>query len=41
MGAEGTAFYMEQIKQELQKAMVLTGCTKIEDITADIIREIR
>lgn len=40
MGAEGTAFYMEQIKQELQKAMVLTGCTKIEDISADIIREI-
>jgi isopentenyl diphosphate isomerase/L-lactate dehydrogenase-like FMN-dependent dehydrogenase len=40
MGADGTAFYMEQIKQELQKAMVLTGCTKIEDITPDIIREI-
>jgi len=41
MGVEGTAFYMEQIKQELQKAMVLTGCTSVHDISEEIIREIR
>lgn len=37
MGVEGTAYYMNHIKDELQKAMLLTGCGSIKDITEDAV----
>lgn len=37
MGAEGTTYYFNQIKDELQKAMLLTGCGSIKDITRDLV----
>jgi isopentenyl diphosphate isomerase/L-lactate dehydrogenase-like FMN-dependent dehydrogenase/biotin carboxylase len=40
MGARGVSFYLNTIKQELEQAMILTGCTSIADITPDIVRKI-
>jgi isopentenyl diphosphate isomerase/L-lactate dehydrogenase-like FMN-dependent dehydrogenase len=40
MGAEGTAFYMNKIKDEFSKAMVLTGCRTVKDIGRELIRKI-
>lgn len=40
MGADGTAFYMNNIREELRKAMILTGCKKLGDITRELVREI-
>jgi len=40
MGTEGTSFYLNKLKDEFQKAMVLTGCGNIKEIGSDIIRKI-
>ncbi len=40
MGADGTAFYMNNIREELRKAMILTGCRSLGDITRELVREI-
>lgn len=40
MGAEGTSFYMNNIKDEFRKAMILTGCKNIEEINSGIIRRV-
>jgi isopentenyl diphosphate isomerase/L-lactate dehydrogenase-like FMN-dependent dehydrogenase/biotin carboxylase len=40
MGVEGTSFYLNKLKDEFQKAMVLTGCRSIQEIGSDIIRKI-
>lgn len=40
MGAEGVAFYLKQIKKDLEKAMILTGCHKLSDINRDLIRAV-
>ena len=40
MGIEGTAYYMNHIRDELQKAMLLTGCGSIKDITRDVVLEL-
>lgn len=37
MGIEGTAYYFNQIRDELQKAMLLTGCGSIKDISREIV----
>ena len=41
MGAEGTTYYLKEIKKELEKAMILTGCNSIKDISPDIIKELK
>ncbi len=40
MGAEGVSYYLNHLKKDLEKAMILTGCQKISDITPDIIKAI-
>jgi len=40
MGAEGTSFYLDKIKDEFRKAMILTGCRSVKDIGSDIIRRV-
>lgn len=40
MGVEGTSFYLNQIKEEFSKAMVLTGCNTVKDIRSDLIRRV-
>ncbi|HOP62162.1 MAG TPA: alpha-hydroxy-acid oxidizing protein [Spirochaetota bacterium] len=40
MGIDGTAFYMNNIREELRKAMILTGCKSLSDINRELIREI-
>jgi isopentenyl diphosphate isomerase/L-lactate dehydrogenase-like FMN-dependent dehydrogenase len=40
MGARGVSFYLENLKRELGKAMILTGCKDIADITSDVVRKI-
>ncbi len=40
MGAEGVSFYLNHLKKDLEKAMILTGCHAIGDITPDIIKAI-
>ncbi|HON78109.1 MAG TPA: alpha-hydroxy-acid oxidizing protein [Spirochaetota bacterium] len=40
MGARGVSFYLENLKRELGKAMILTGCRDIADITPDVVRKI-
>jgi isopentenyl diphosphate isomerase/L-lactate dehydrogenase-like FMN-dependent dehydrogenase len=40
MGAEGTAFYLRQLKRDLEKAMILTGSGKVSAISRDIVRKI-
>ncbi len=39
-GKEGVAFYINLLAQELKKAMILTGCSSMEDITEEIILEV-
>jgi len=41
MGAEGVAYYLKELKKDLEKAMILTGCHTISDINSDIVKEIR
>jgi len=40
MGIEGTSFYLDKIKEEFSKAMVLTGCNTVKDIKSDLIRRV-
>ena len=40
MGVEGTSFYLNQVKEEFSKAMVLTGCNTVKDIKSDLIRRV-
>ncbi len=40
MKSEGTTFYMNNIREELRKAMILTGCRNIGDINRELVREI-
>jgi isopentenyl diphosphate isomerase/L-lactate dehydrogenase-like FMN-dependent dehydrogenase/biotin carboxylase len=37
MGAKGVSYYINTIKKDLEKAMILTGCGKISDINSDIV----
>ena len=37
MGAEGVTYYLNNLKKDLEKAMILTGCGTIKDISSDII----
>jgi len=39
-GADGISYYLSHIKRELKIAMILTGCSKIKDITSEIIRPV-
>jgi len=39
-GAEGTAFYLNKMKQDLQKAMILTGCSTLKDIDQSLVVKI-
>jgi isopentenyl diphosphate isomerase/L-lactate dehydrogenase-like FMN-dependent dehydrogenase/biotin carboxylase len=40
MGSEAVAYYLKSLQAELKKAMILTGCATIDDITHDIVRKI-
>ena len=40
MGAEGVSYYLNYLKKDLQKAMILTGCRDILAITPDIIKQV-
>jgi isopentenyl diphosphate isomerase/L-lactate dehydrogenase-like FMN-dependent dehydrogenase/biotin carboxylase len=40
MGDDGVAFYLNYLKKDLEKAMILTGCNSIQDINPDIITKI-
>jgi isopentenyl diphosphate isomerase/L-lactate dehydrogenase-like FMN-dependent dehydrogenase len=40
MGIDGTAYYMNHIKEEVKKVMKLTGCATIKDINSDIIMKV-
>jgi len=40
MGIKGTSFYLNNLKDELRKTMILTGCKNIKDIRGDIIRRV-
>ncbi len=40
MGAEGVSYYLNYLKKDLQKAMILTGCRDIPAITPDIIKQV-
>jgi isopentenyl diphosphate isomerase/L-lactate dehydrogenase-like FMN-dependent dehydrogenase/biotin carboxylase len=39
MGAEGTAFYLNKMKEDLQKAMILTGCSTLKDIDESLVEK--
>jgi len=39
-GEEGVEFYLNQIIAELKKAMILTGCRTLKDISKDILLEV-
>ncbi|HRZ26021.1 MAG TPA: alpha-hydroxy-acid oxidizing protein [Spirochaetota bacterium] len=41
MGCEGTAFYLRQLKRDLEKAMILTGSPKVSDISRNVVRKIQ
>jgi isopentenyl diphosphate isomerase/L-lactate dehydrogenase-like FMN-dependent dehydrogenase/biotin carboxylase len=40
MGADGVSFYLNYLKKDLEKAMILTGCKDISSITPDIIKQV-
>ncbi|MCX8123981.1 MAG: alpha-hydroxy-acid oxidizing protein [Spirochaetes bacterium] len=40
MGSEAVAYYLKTLQAELKKAMILTGCATVADITSDIVRKI-
>ena len=40
MGIEGTAFYLDSLRDEFKKTMVLTGCKNLKDIGSDLIRRV-
>ncbi len=41
MGDDGVAFYLNHLRKDLEKAMILTGCGNIQDINADIVTKIK
>lgn len=38
MGGEGVSYYLNYLKKDLEKAMILTGCKTISDINPDMIK---
>jgi isopentenyl diphosphate isomerase/L-lactate dehydrogenase-like FMN-dependent dehydrogenase/biotin carboxylase len=40
MGSEGTSFYFNNLREELKKTMKLTGCSRLKDITKDIVMKV-
>ena len=40
MGSDGVSFYLNYLKKDLEKAMILTGCATIKDITSDIVKDL-
>ena len=40
MGIEGTAFYLNNMKSELRKAMILTGCRSICEINSELLLKV-
>lgn len=40
MGSDGVSYYLNQLKKDIVKAMILTGCASISDIHPDIIKEL-
>jgi len=40
MGVQGVSFYLNSLKKELIKAMILTGCSSIAGISPDIVRRV-
>jgi len=38
MGARGVAFYLENIRRELEQAMILTGCGSVAEISPEIVK---
>lgn len=40
MGAEGVTFYLNQLKKDLEKAMILTGCGDIPSITSEVVMQV-
>lgn len=41
MGAEGVAFYLNQLKKELDMAMILTGCPTIKEVNKPLLISLR
>ncbi len=39
-GEEGVAFYLNLVREELKKAMILTGCENLEEIDESILLEV-
>jgi isopentenyl diphosphate isomerase/L-lactate dehydrogenase-like FMN-dependent dehydrogenase len=39
MDARGVSFYLETLKRELEKAMILTGCGSIGEISSDVVKK--
>jgi len=40
MGANGVSYYLNNLKKDMQKAMILTGCRDVTELTPDIIRTV-
>jgi isopentenyl diphosphate isomerase/L-lactate dehydrogenase-like FMN-dependent dehydrogenase/biotin carboxylase len=40
MAEKGVAYYLNNLKKDLQQAMILTGCSSIADISSDVVRKI-
>jgi len=41
MGAEGTAYYFKNLITDLKKAMILTGCNSIGEISRDFVKKMQ
>ena len=41
LGVQGTSFYFNHLKKDLKKAMILTGCSSIADISRDFVKIIQ
>jgi isopentenyl diphosphate isomerase/L-lactate dehydrogenase-like FMN-dependent dehydrogenase/biotin carboxylase len=39
MNAQGVSFYLNTLKGELEKAMILTGCASISEISSDVVKK--
>jgi 4-hydroxymandelate oxidase len=39
MCARGVSFYLSTLKRELEKAMILTGCSSVHEIPSDIVKK--
>ena len=40
MGQKGVSFYLRNLKNDLKKAMILTGCQNISEITPEIVKKV-